>query len=112
MSKDDISNREAKLEHLREILRRTQNIQEAMPYIVRNIEITEWEIQALRNMPSTPGTNLPENIVSNFQRDYDFVKASLPMMPNYNLKNIQDNLFVTTSGTASLYNHILSYQSF
>ena len=51
MNSEEIKKLEAKRAYLKEWLDRYKNAHDAVPFVQTDLELTEWEFEALSNMP-------------------------------------------------------------
>jgi hypothetical protein len=106
MSENISDDLEAKVLYLRECLARFKQIQEVIPYVQQNLEIAEWELETLRNLPSKLRTPLPASLSGSIQRDFNYVREALPQPPYYDSSKVRNSIPVTTSGTATVYGYV------
>lgn len=106
MNSEEIKKLEAKRAYLKEWLDRYKNAHDAVPFVQTNLELTEWEFEALSNMPmKAKGVEIDEleNII---QRDYEYVQNALPMIPKYDLNLLKSSTVVNTSGSQVVYGYV------
>ena len=97
---------EAKRDYLEEYLQRYRKAQDAVPSVQMNLEMTEWEIQALSNRPDEADEIPFGDLEARFDREYDHLTRVLAMMPEYDPGVISVLSAVTTSGSASTYVYV------
>jgi hypothetical protein len=93
---------EEKHDYLKTWLEQHKKAQDVAPYVQKNLELTEWELKAIRDCPEEVKETfpLPENV---FHRDLAFTKNSLPMIPDYDKGRVMDATAVSTSGNSVIY---------
>jgi len=104
--KEAMKGLEAKRDYFREWLKRCGKAQESAPSIQQALEITEWELEALTNRPDEADEIQLGDLEARFEREYDHVAQTLPMMPEYDPGAIPTLTAVTTSGSASTYVYV------
>jgi len=97
---------EAKRDYLEAYLQRYRKAQDAVPSVQMNLEMTEWEIQALSNRPDEADEIPFGDLEARFDREYDHLTRVLAMMPEYDPGVISVLSAVTTSGSASTYVYV------
>ena len=98
-------------DYIEKWLKRYKKASESIPHIQRNLDITEWELQAIDNRPDEADEMLTADITTRFDRDYDYLKEVLPMMPQYNPNDIQNLFTITTSSSGLVYDFIYKVKS-
>lgn len=93
---------EEKRDYLKTWLERNKKAQDMAPYVQTNLELTEWELKAIRDCPKEVKETfrLSENV---FHRDLEFTKRSLSMIPDYDKGPVMDMTAVSTSGNSLVY---------
>lgn len=97
---------EAKRDHLKDWLERHRKAQDAVPFVQMNLDITEWEIQALSNRPDEADEIPLGDLESKFGSEYDHLTRALPMMPEYDADALPTLTAVTTSGSADVFAYV------
>lgn len=104
--KEEIKKLEEKREYLKEWLRRVEKANDVVPQVQLNLELTDWEIEALTNAPDEadeiPSVDLPARI----RQDCSYWVDTLPMIPSYDSGLISAASAVSTAGTQSVYEYI------
>jgi len=106
MKKDDIEKLKAKRKYLSDWLERNRKAQEVVPYVHMNLELTEWEIQSLSDLPDEADEIPMPGLSAQISRDYKYLTSALPMMPEYKVSSVYNSTAVTTSGSATVYEAI------
>ena len=87
-------------------LERVKRAQEIIPFVHRDLELTEWEIAALENAPEEadeiPIVGLSELV----DQDLEFWKVNVPILPPYDVTAVSSSSAYSTSGTASFYSYV------
>lgn len=103
MESDEFEELEAKKNYLTEWLQRNQAAQEIAPHVHSLLETTEWEVEALHDLPEEADEILFPELAVNLKRDYDHLRAALPMIPKFDENLLFDSIVVNTSGSAIVY---------
>ena len=103
---DDINELEAKKNYLEEWLARHKKAQHIAPQVQINLELTEWQLRALRDRPKEADEIPLVDMGSQLRRERDFLSRALPMMPIYDVNAIDSSTALSSSGTADLYSYI------
>jgi hypothetical protein len=106
MESDEAKKLEANRDYLAQWLERHKKAQFVAPYIQMNLEITEWEIQALANRPDEASEIPLTGLSARFDRDRNYLSNVLPMMPEYEPHELVNSTAVWTSGSASVYEYV------
>lgn len=96
----------AKRDYLREWIERCKKAQDIVPSIRMNLEMTEWEIEALANRPEEAEEIPLGDLQARFDQEYDYLTRHFPMIPEYDPSAIPTLAAVTTSGSASTYVYV------
>lgn len=107
MKSEELKKLEAKRDHLREWVSRHKNAHDVLPYVQNNLELTEWEIQALTNPPKEANNICMPGLAGAINRDYDYVLGALPMMPEYDPNLLACSTAVSTSGTSNVCEYVI-----
>lgn len=108
MDTDDnnIKRLEAKKEHLVTWLDRYRKAQEVAPLVQMNLELTEWEIQALSNRPSEAHEIPLMGLNQRITQDCEYLTRSLPLIPDYNPTGLMNSTAIAMSGSATVYQYV------
>jgi hypothetical protein len=106
MSDDELQNRKAKQNYLKTWLQNFGKAKGLIPHVQRELEKTEWEIEALSNKPDEASEIPTGEMGLLFQNDFSFLSQSLPMIPNFDSKASSTSDAFTTSGTASVFEFV------
>jgi hypothetical protein len=106
MSEDELENRKAKQNYLKTWLQNLGKAKELVPRVQRELEKTEWEIEALSNKPDEASEIPTGDMGILFQNDFNFLTQSLPMILDFDAKASSTSDAFTTSGTASVYEFV------
>ena len=101
---------EEKRAHLIELRKRIKNAQSIVPEIQKQIEITEWELEALTKSPDEAKKLIPDSLEKDLRREIEIIKEDLPMMPNYDPERIYFTSAVATSGSALMNDFIFKIE--
>lgn len=106
MKRDEDEKLKENREYLREWIKRYKNAQDVLLYVQRNMDITEWTINALNERPDE-AENIPlADLKDIFDRNYDHLKRSLPMMPDYDPDAVRNATILSSSGASKVYDYI------
>jgi hypothetical protein len=103
---DDIKALEAKHEYLKEWLDRYRKAQYILPHVQMQLDITEWELNALSNRPEEASEIPSGGLTSRWNRDNDYLTDALPLMPDYDVRVLINSTAFTTEGSASVYEYV------
>ncbi|MCG3114617.1 MAG: hypothetical protein LLH30_02950 [Candidatus Manganitrophus sp. SA1] len=95
-----------KREYLLTWIDRFETAQDIVPHVRKNLEITEWGLNALSDCPDKAKRSIPNSIGNAIDRDKKFVKRILPLIPDYDQNQIHLMSAITTSGTSFIGNFI------
>jgi hypothetical protein len=102
MSSDKLDQLKERYRYLTEWLERNKEAQRVLPYVHEQLELTEWEINALSNLPNEADEVPQFDFQSIFRKENDHLKAALPMMPKYDLSAVSSSSAYTLSGTTTV----------
>lgn len=103
---DELENRKAKYDYLKTWLDNFSQAQDIVPHVQNELEKTDWEIEALSNMPDEASEIPLGNITVLFNEDLRFLNRALPMIPTFDPSTFSSSDAISTSGTASVYEYI------
>ncbi len=106
MNKDLIAKLEEKKQYLLKLLSRYEKAQDIIPSVQKNLDLTEYEIQALSNPPDEAAEIQIEGLSDNIERDYKLTVDAYPMIPKYKAPIISSSTGITTSGSATVYDFV------
>jgi hypothetical protein len=107
MNEDDLLNRKEKRAYLETWLEHFHQAQQMVPRVQRELEKTEWEIEALSNLPDE-AVEIPRGeITILLNNDIQYLQhEALPMIPGFDPTRVSSSDAISTSGTASVYEYI------
>ncbi|MHB8843324.1 MAG: hypothetical protein ACYC7L_01120 [Nitrospirota bacterium] len=100
---ENINNLEKKESHLQQWLENYKSAGDVVPIVEKNLELTRWEIETLRNVPSA-GSN--EDLNKQIKYDAEQVENELPMMPKYSVLHMKI-AYTSTASAATVYSGLL-----
>jgi hypothetical protein len=107
MKNDEIQNRKDKRSYLTNWLHNFGQAQEIVPRVQKELEKTEWEIDALSNLPDEAVEIPSGDMTILFINDFKFLtNEALPMIPTFDVSKMSSSDAITTSGTASVYGFV------
>jgi hypothetical protein len=106
MSKGELKNRKAKRNYFVTWLDNFGQAQEYVPKVQRELEKTDWEIEALDNVPYEADEIPKGDMEINFENDYKFLTRVLPMIPTFDVSAFSSSDAISTSSTASVYEYV------
>jgi hypothetical protein len=106
MSKNEVNNRKAKRDYLSTWIENFGQAEELIPRIQKELEKTDWEIEALDNAPEESDEIPMGDMSKNFNVDYEHMTHVLPMLPRYNADQFMGATGISASGTASVYEFV------
>lgn len=106
MNNDKLENRKSKLEYLKNWLLAIKQAKELVPKVQKEIEKTEWEIEALSNTPDEASEIPFGDMTILFDSDLETLEQALPMIPKFRVRAVSTSDAVSTSGTASVYEYV------
>jgi len=103
---EELNNRKAKKKYLEDWLINLSQANEAVPYVQREIEKTDWEIKAFSNIP-IEGNDVPhDDFIVIFDDEFNYLRNSLGYIPNIELSTLSSTDAITTSGSGSVYQYM------
>lgn len=105
MSDNKFDKLEAKRTHLQNWLEQNKQAQRILPYVQKNLEMTDWEIDAINNLPEGAQA-VPQNLEEHYEKEYNHILKVLPSIPKYDQAAMGSTLSVATSGTNTLYAYV------
>ena len=79
------------------------------PEVQKNLDMTDWEIEALTNLTNTSMESLPKELDRSFERDYKYIKQNIPMMPDFSTIASSTATSMATAGTSGVYNFVAKF---
>jgi hypothetical protein len=105
--KDEIQNRKDKRDYLATWLEKFGKAQEVVPRVQKELEKTEWEIDALSNLPDEAVEIPSGDMTILFDNDYRYLtREALPMIPTFDVSKMSSSDAISASGTASVYEYV------
>jgi len=96
-----------KLKHLTKWVSRFKEAKDVLPEVQKNLDMTNWEKEALTNLPTTS----PQGIKQTFERDCNTAIQAYPMIPIYAPITSTTATSMATAGTNAVYDHIVSCEN-
>jgi len=87
-------------------LERVRKAQEVIPFVHRDLELTDWEIAALENSPEEADEIAVVGLSDIMDDELAFWKVNVSMMPPYDVRAVSSSSAYSTSGTASFYSFV------
>jgi hypothetical protein len=109
MEFDELYYLNQKKDHLSKWLRRYIKAGDVVPDVQANLDMTNWEIDALNNRPTVAGEVPFVNLSDVLKQDYMFTKNAFRLMPEYNPMAVGSATSIATSGTTAVYNYVAKY---
>jgi len=109
MSQDELENFYKKRDYLDEWLSRHKEAHDIVPHVRKIQDMTNWEIEALENRPTSSGEMPSDDIMFVGQRDYEYVVGAIPMIPEFDSDVVASAMAVNTSSTATIYTHVVKW---
>ena len=106
MSTDDINELKAKKKYLDEWLTRYKKAQEIVPQVQTNLELTEWELQALQDRPKEADEIPFLGLGTRLGEERTHLINALPMLPLYDADAMDSSTALASSGTASIFSYV------
>lgn len=103
---DEIKKLEEKQEHLTDWINKYNKATNALPFVQKQLDITNWEIDALNARPDEASEIPFPGLASAFERENDFLKRVLPQMPEYDMQQLLYSTAASTGGTIDVYEYI------
>ncbi|MDH4162184.1 MAG: hypothetical protein OEW15_05780 [Nitrospirota bacterium] len=100
---DNIKNLEEKKAYLKQWLDNIRSAGEIVPTVEHNLEVTEWELETLENVPSV-GTN--PDLKMQIEYDTRELQKQLPMMPKYKVLPFR-MAYTSTASAATVYSELI-----
>lgn len=89
-----------------EWLHRYRTATEVLPYIQSQRDITDWQLKALSSRPDEANEISQLGLGATFERENDYLRNTLPMMPPYDSNRILTYGSFSASGSASVYEYV------
>ena len=102
---------ESKRKYLKEWIERHRKAKEIIPLVQKELEMTEWELEALQNIPSGVNKKPFDDLETKFETDYNYTVKTFPMIPEYDRSAVQTALSVATDSTSSVYLNVVQVGS-
>ncbi len=98
-----------KREYLAEwLFRFTIAQKEVLPEVQKNLDVTDWEIEALTNLQTTSANIPPKELNLFFERDYKYTIQNIPMMPDFGTIASTTATSIATAGTSRVYDYVVN----
>ncbi len=105
MTRKKVEKLEAKRTHLQNWLERNKEAQRIVHFVQGNLELTEWEINTIENLPDNI-QGVPKDLETHYEHEYNYLLTVLPSLPKYNQEAMSSTLSVATSGSNTLYRFV------
>ena len=106
MNEDELQNRNKKRKHLENWLQNFEQARDIVPRVQKELEKTEWEIDALSNLPEEAAEIPSGDMKVLFDNDFKYLTQALPMLPTFNVSQLSDSDAISSSGTMSVYQYV------
>ena len=108
MKSEGINKLNSRRVYLNEWLDQHKKAQEVVPFVQRNLEFTEWEIEALNNTPDEADKIPLPDLSAKLDQENKFIKKAFPMIPAYDMIIVGDATAVSTSSSTDVYAFVSS----
>ncbi|MCI0527531.1 MAG: hypothetical protein L0Y56_08830 [Nitrospira sp.] len=106
MKSEEIKKLEKKRKHLQKWLRRVKKAQDTVPQVQINLELVNWQIEALANPPDEASEIPLIGLSSTLDQDTNYWIGALTMIPKVDGDLIMAASAITTTGTQSIYEFV------
>lgn len=103
---DDIEKLEERKLFYEEWMNRYRGAQRAAPFVQMNLDMTNWELDALKNRPSEASEIPYKGISDQLDRENQYFRGVLPLIPNYGIPALYSSTAFSASGTVSVYEYV------
>jgi hypothetical protein len=103
---EELQNRKKKRDYLVTWLQNFGQAQEMVPRVQKELEKTEWEIDALSNLPEEAAEIPSGDITVVFDKDLRYLPHALPMIPSFDAGKLSSSDAISSSGTMSVYEYV------
>lgn len=105
---EELQNRKEKRDYLVTWLQHFGQAQEMVPRVQKELEKTEWEIDALTNLPDEAAEIPSGDITVLFDKDLKYLPQALPMIPSFtfDLSGLSSSDAISSSGTMTVYEYV------
>jgi len=103
---EDMKNLEKSRDYLREWIERHKKNQDIMGPVQNWLEVIEWKIQAVADMPDEAQQIPLDDLEAQSEQEYDYLSRVIPMIPEHDPSVISGLPFVTASGSAGFYGFV------
>ncbi len=103
---DELVKLKAKREYLIQWYNRYKQAHEVVPFVQMELEIIDWEIEALANRPEEASEIPIDSLITVLDRDTQYIQVNLPLMPEYNRERLFNSTAVTTTGSSTVYEYV------
>ncbi len=98
-----------KKDYLNKWLSRFQDAKDIVPEVQKNLEITNWGLETIRNRPHQSDEIPIIDLENNLKRDYDYTRSAFPMLPEINPVMPGTATSMATSITFAVYDNVVKY---
>jgi len=106
MKRESVNQLEFKKEYLNKWLEQNKKAHKILPYVQKDLALTDWAIDAISSIPSSVDDRLIAILDDKFKNNYEYLTHYLPQIPDYDEKAILSVAATTASGYAGLYSFI------
>jgi len=106
MNEDELQNRNKKRDYLVTWLQNFEQAQDIVPRVQKELEKTEWEIDALSNLPDEAAEIPSGDMTVLFDNDFKYLTHALPMIPTFDVSQLSSSDAISASGTMSVYEYV------
>ena len=106
MSSDEVNQLRKVKEYLAEWLRRFRKSQDLLPFVQSNLEITEWELDALEEEPEESQEIPKPDLAETYRDRLNYFQFAIPMIPDPDKSKFRISTAYTTSGSSDAYIHV------
>ena len=107
MNPDDIGSLEWRRDHLAQWLSRHKKAQCIVPFVQSNLEVTEWQIQALSNIPQEAGGMPDPGFAKKFKEENRYIESTVPLMPDYDPEVAVGSTAVTALSSSDVFTYVV-----
>lgn len=105
MTSEEIKKLKEKKEYLERWLSQVKKVQETVPDVQKNLEVTRWEIDVLTNQPDEASEIPLTGLTSVLEEESNYWISALPMIDS-NSDLVTSAGSISASGTANLYDYV------
>lgn len=106
MSSDEIKPLRKIQAYLAEWLAKFRKAQELVPFVQRNLEITEWELNVFENSPAESDEIARPDLTEAYEQRLIHIESAIPDLPEFDPSQFVSTLAYTTSSSSDVFTYV------